>query len=174
MSGGPPRRTTPRAILLLALLSAGAATGADDETAVADAIALYGQQRFAEALQLFEPAARSGSAAAQYHLGLLYARGDGVSQDFARAARWFELAAEQDHAHSQFILGHMFARGEGVARDVIEAHVWFSTATANGWWKAREARERLVEAGMSPQQVAAAGKRYRERISRREVGPEAR
>lgn len=133
-----------------------------DETAVAEALVLYGQGRFMEAHRAFEPPAAAGIASAQYHLGLLYARGEGVTRDFALAAVWFTRAAEQDHGHAQFILGHMYTRGEGVARDLVQAHVWFTAAAANGWWKAREARERLVDDGMTPLEVAQAGTRYRE------------
>jgi uncharacterized protein len=125
-----------------------------DETAVAEALVFYEQGRFAEAHRAFEPPAAAGNASAQYHLGLLYARGEGVTRDFTEAAAWFTRAAEQDHSHAQFIVGHMRARGEGVPRDLVQAHVWFSAAAANGWWKAREARERLVDAGMTPQEVA--------------------
>jgi TPR repeat protein len=55
----------------------------------------------------------------------------------------------------------MYAKGDGVTVDRAQAHMWFTAAAANGWWKAREARERLVDAGMTPQEVTEAGKRYR-------------
>lgn len=147
------------------------AIGADsvDETAVAEALVHYQQGRYAEAARAFEPAALAGSAAAQYHLGLLHARGEGMSRDFVQAAAWFTRAALQDHGHSQFILGHMYARGEGVSRDLVQAHFWFSAATANGWWKAREARERLVEGGMTGQEVARASRQFREWQAEREA-----
>lgn len=157
-------------IVLACAGSIGRADVGSDETAVTEALVHYAQGHFAEAARGFEPAARQGNPAAQYHMGLLYARGEGVAQDYAIAASWFLQAAEQDHNHAQFILGHMYARGEGVVRDRVQAHVWFSAATANGWWKAREARERLVDEGMSPQEVAQAGKRYRAWRQTREVG----
>jgi TPR repeat protein len=159
-------------LLAVALAMPGApvhAADSVDETAVADALVLYGQGRFVEARRAFEPPATAGIASAQYHLGLLYARGEGVALDFTQAADWFTRAAEQDHGHAQFILGHMYARGEGLPRNLVQAHVWFSAAAANGWWKAREARERLVDDGMTPQEVAQAGKRYREWRAGREA-----
>lgn len=131
-----------------------------DERAVADGMSLYDRGRFDEARTLLAPAAEAGSAAAQYHLAMMAARGEGEPKDLAAAARWFMQAADQGHAHSQYILGHMFARGEGVERDVRRAHMWFSAAAASGWWKAREARERLVDAGMSPAEVAEASRLY--------------
>lgn len=162
-------RARATAFALAALLGlAGPARAADDESAVAEAIAHYDQGRYAEALAAFEPAAAGGSAAARFHLGLMHARGQGVAKDLAAAARWFEAAAEVDHHHAQFLVGQMYARGEGVARDPVRAHFWLTEAAANGWWKAREARERLVDGGMTPQEVAAAMKLHRDwKLARR-------
>ena len=98
----------------------------------------------------------------------MHARGEGTTPDLGAAARWFALAAEQDHAHSQFILGHMYARGDGVARDLVSAHMWFSAAVAAGWWKAREARERLVPE-MTPAEVARASAQLAARERRKEA-----
>ena len=138
------------------------------EREVAEGIADYDAGRHAQALERFLPAAEAGSTSAQYHLGLMYARGEGVERDLAAAARWFERAARAGHGHSQYILGHMNAKGEGIARDPVRAHMWYTAAAANGWWKAREAREKLVDAGMSPDQVAQAARLYRETFGRPE------
>ncbi|MEI7967544.1 MAG: tetratricopeptide repeat protein [Betaproteobacteria bacterium] len=149
------------AAIALALATGPAAPAPVDESAVADAISHYDRGRFDEARGLFVPAAEAGNATAQYHLGLMLARGEGSPRDLSGAAMWLERAARQRHNHAQFILGHMYARGDGVPRDLPRAHMWFTAAAANGWWKAREARERLVDAGMTPQEVAEAGKLYR-------------
>lgn len=163
-------RRIAAALPLLCLLATAQTLAAEvDESLVADAIADYAQGRFEQARPRFEAAATAGSAAAQYHLGLMYARGEGTARDFRQAAHWFGLAAEQDHAHSQFILGHMYARGDGVERDLVAAHVWFSAAAAAGWWKAREARERLVPE-MTPAEVARASTLFTERARRRDPG----
>lgn len=153
------RRLLAAAALAAASLSQAAAPV--DESVVADAISHYSQGRFDAALAQFLPAAEQGNLAAQYHLGLMHARGEGVAKNFTEAARWFGRAADGGHSHSQFILGHMYAKGDGVPVDRAQAHMWFTAAAANGWWKAREARERLVEAGMTPLEVSEAGKRYR-------------
>ncbi len=154
------------AISLLCLLNATPAFADLDESGVADAIADYTQGRFDLARRQFEVAANARSAAAQYHLELMHARGEGTAPDLVAAARWFSLAAEQDHAHSQFILGHMYARGDGVARDLVSAHLWFSAAVSAGWWKAREARERLVPE-MTPAEVARASMQFAARERRK-------
>ncbi len=43
----------------------------------------------------FAKAAEQGHKRAQNHLGLLYARGEGVEKDLAQAAHWYAKAAEQ-------------------------------------------------------------------------------
>lgn len=139
----------------------GATAESVDESRVADAISLYDARRFDEALAILQPAAEAGSGSAQYHLGLSLARGEGRPRNLAEAARWFERAASQGHGHSQYILGHMCATGDGVTVDRARAHMWFSAAAAGGWWKAREAREKLVDAGMSPAEITEAGRLLR-------------
>lgn len=148
-------RTTAAGVawLLLAAAPLGAAPTVVDESTVAEAVSHYDGGRHAQALALFLPAAEAGSLSAQYHLGLMHARGEGVPRDLSAAAGWFERAARGGHNHAQFILGHMYSRGDGVARDLPRAHMWFTAAAANGWWKAREAREKLVADSMTPEQI---------------------
>ena len=158
-----------RAALLL-LAACTTALAADDETAVAEALSHHAAGRFEQARALLEPAARGGSTAAHYHLGLMDARGEGAERDLTAAAGHLLAAAERDHAHSQFLLGNMYLRGDGLAVDLVQAHLWFSLAAANGWWKARELRERQVVERMTPAQVAEANRLYR---TRRPPRPEA-
>ena len=50
---------------------------------------------YATALKEWKPLAEQGNVDAQFNLGQMYLRGDGVSQDFKEAARWYTVAAEQ-------------------------------------------------------------------------------
>ncbi len=50
-----------------------------------DSRAAYQRGDYATAMALLRPLAESGHAAAQYGLGLMYVRGDGVPQDYAQA-----------------------------------------------------------------------------------------
>jgi TPR repeat protein len=143
---------------------------ADDQSRVAEGISLYDRGRFVEAAAMLGPEAEAGSTAAQFHLGLMHARGEGTPRDLAMAAIWMERAAEGGHNHAQYIAGHMHAKGDGVPRDRARAHMWFTAATENGWWKAREARERLVDEGMTPREVTEAGNLLRAWRARRSEG----
>ena len=83
-------------------------------------------------LETPETQAESGSAEAQFHLGLKYANGEGPAQDYEQAARWYLKAAEQDHVLAQFNLALMYAGGQGVSRNDSEAEIWFGKAAEHG------------------------------------------
>ena len=54
-------------------------------------------QDYTEALRLFRLSAAQKNAAAQYHLGLCYEKGQGVSQDHKEAVRLYRLAAAEEN-----------------------------------------------------------------------------
>ena len=60
--------------------------------------------------------AHGGEARAQYDLGLMYDKGQGVPQSDAEAMRWYERAAEQGEPRAQYNLGLMHLNGQGVPR----------------------------------------------------------
>ena len=105
--------------------------------------------------------AQQGNPAAQTHLGVLLATGEGVERDPATAVRWFRRAAEQGLAEAQTRLALMYAQGEGVARDEVEALAWFQVAARGGDEDA--ARNSQIAAGrVGPLGVRAAQKRSAE------------
>lgn len=81
-------------------------------------------------------AATAGNAAAQYEVGLRYARGGGVPQDYAQAAYWLELAANQDLAIAQYRLATLYEKGRGVSEDAAKARDWYERAAQAGNVKA--------------------------------------
>ena len=76
--------------------------------------------------------AMQGHADAQYYLGVMYDRGDGVAEDDAEAVKWYRKAAEQGYALAQFSLGVMYAEGEGVPENAAEAMKWYRKAAEQG------------------------------------------
>jgi TPR repeat protein len=71
------------------LTMAGAAVAGSFE----DGEAAYQRQDYATALQLWRPLADQGSAKAQYGLGGMYYKGQGVAQNHAEAMKWYRFAA---------------------------------------------------------------------------------
>ena len=53
---------------------------------------------------MFRLSAEQGYAQAQFNLGLMYDRGQGVSKDYTESIKWLKLAAEQKFEAAQFKL----------------------------------------------------------------------
>ena len=65
--------------------------------------------------------AEQGDVDAQFTLGVMYDRGEGVPQDDTEAVRWYRLAADQGHVTAQYNLGFMYDYGEGLPDDYVLA-----------------------------------------------------
>lgn len=115
-------------ITLIAILSAAVCAAAD----FAAGLKAYENGDYATALKEWQPLADSGSAAAQFNLGLLYYDGHGVPQNYSEAKRWFERAANQGYAKAQHNLGAMYGSGKGTNRDYVLAYKWLSICSAAG------------------------------------------
>ena len=53
----------------------------------------YNRGDYATALKEWTPLAEQGDVDAQYNLGLMYNKGQGVPQDYVRAHMWYNIAA---------------------------------------------------------------------------------
>ena len=87
-------------ILMMCLLTA-ASVWADYQAGV-DA---YERGDYKIALEEWQPLAEGGDPQAQFRLGQMYARGDGVPQDDEEAAKLYKKAAEHGDTIAQFVLG---------------------------------------------------------------------
>jgi len=81
---------------------------------------------------IWKPLAEQGDANAQFNLGVMYDKGEGVPQDYKEATKWYRLTAEQGDASAQTKLGYMYDHGQGVLQDNVVAHMWYNLAAANG------------------------------------------
>ena len=112
-------------------------------------------------MKWYREAAEQGYRAAEFNLGLMYARGSGVPQDYPEAVKWFSSAAEQGHPAAQLNLGIAYARGQGAVQDVVVALMWLSVASLGGNADASHLSEELATV-MTPDQIAEAKKRAQE------------
>lgn len=76
--------------------------------------------------------AQKGDVTAQFNLGVMYSRGDGVLKDSTEAVKWYRKAAEQGDADAQYSLGLAYRYGRGVPRDDSEAMKWYLRAAEQG------------------------------------------
>ena len=84
------------------------------------------------AFKLWLPLAEQGNASAQFNLGNMYRRGQGVKQDNFEAVKWYRKAAEQGNAKAQVLLGLAYLLGKGVQFNKSLAKEWFYKACDNG------------------------------------------
>lgn len=127
---------------LSALLAAKGSAGSAPRTFDEGMQALLGGN-YAEAYCLWRPLAERGYAEAQYHLGWLYANGNGLDVDIARALEYWSDAASQGHADAQFAVGLAYTTGEGMRKDLDEAVNWYLQAARQGHLDARDILLRL-------------------------------
>jgi uncharacterized protein len=133
-----------------------------------DGVAAYKRGDYATALRLWRPLADQGDATAQYNLGVMYGKGQGVPQDDAEAVKWYRKAADQGLAAAQYTLGVMYGKGQGVPQAYVQAYKWFTLAAAR--FPAAETESRnaasaardLAASKMTPAQIAEALRLARE------------
>lgn len=131
-----------------------------------DGLLSYHRGDHARAYEIWRPLAERGDPSAQYSLGLLYYRGEGVLPDLAAAAKWYRRAADQGDPDAQLNLGLMYARGQGVRQSDLEAYKWFTLAFRT--YDAGESREAAFRnrenlAGVMTQDQIAKAERLAER-----------
>lgn len=81
-----------------------------------------------DAARFLTQAAEKGQPVAQYRLGTMYERGQGVPADSARAAQWYEKSANQGNRKAM----HNLAVSYAGRRNMAEAARWFAKAAALG------------------------------------------
>ena len=126
-------KTKPLTFLLsltfLFLFSGSSVVFSDD---LQDATDAYKRQDYETAYQLNLLLADQGIAAAQYNLGVMVAKGEGITQDINLAINLFRLAAEQGFARAQYDLGVIYDKPHGVPQDYKKAVKWFRLAAEQG------------------------------------------
>jgi TPR repeat protein len=92
----------------------------------------YAADNFDEAFAWCQRAAHSSLAWAQYNLGLMYRKGEGVPQSNTEAAHWYRLAATQNFPEAQLKLADLYYTGQGVPLSYTQAAAWYRKAAEQG------------------------------------------
>jgi TPR repeat protein len=138
-------------LLLLLLAVAGSAglfdIGESDQHKLESGLEALEQMNYSGAFLHWKDLADKGNPEAQYHIGWLYANGNGVSVDVPVAMSWWKKAALQNHAPSAFSLGMLYMTGDGksVKKNVPEAIKWHMKAAENGSQDGREMMRQLYK-----------------------------
>ena len=76
--------------------------------------------------------ATQGSAVAQFEVGYLYEKGEGLARDYHQAAIWYRKAADQGYVRAFANLGQLYEKGLGVPADNAQAIAWYRKGAERG------------------------------------------
>ncbi len=97
-----------------------------------DGVVAYTMQDFNKAFPVFQSLAEtSDHAMAQYWLGMMYLKGQGVEQDYENAGKWFRKSAEHGVPQAQYKLGELYYQGNGLPKDYESAYIWYKVGASH-------------------------------------------
>ncbi len=102
---------------------------------------------------------------AQYYLGVMYMKGQGVEQDYEKAGEWFRKASEQGLAVAMYKLAKLYTKGEGVPKDLEFAYVWYSVAAVQEHEKSINILDK-ARAKLSDEELASANQLVAEYVEK--------
>ena len=108
----------------------------------------YSASDFAGAFEWCQRAADGELAWAQYNLGLMYQKGEGVAPSEAEAAHWYRLAASQALADAQQRLADLYYLGQSIPRNYSQAAHWYRRAAEQGSARAQFQLGHLYDVGL--------------------------
>lgn len=120
----------------------------------------YWQGYYRSAFNLLEPLAKSGHAAAQYYLGRMCARAEGMERDLGNAIRWWNASAGAGEPWSQVAMGSLYERGKVVPRDRGKALKWYLRAAHHGLPEAQLRVGYFYEFGLGTDRDVARARRW--------------
>lgn len=113
-------------MLTMFLISANAYAG------YAEGLAAYNKKDYESALKEWQKVADDGNVDAQNNIGVMYEKGQGLTQSDEQAIVWYTKAANQGSASSQFNLGIKYYKALGIPQDYKQAFFWFKKAAEQG------------------------------------------
>ncbi len=98
-----------------------------------DGMAAFEAREYQKALALWRRLAEQGDVVAQIHVGDMYAKSLGVTQDITEALIWFNKAIAQGSTEAEFRLGEIYESGQGNRPvDYEQAIKWYRKAAERG------------------------------------------
>ena len=95
---------------------------------LAEALVAYQAGAFDTAVALWKDEAQQGTTDAQYALGLVLLKGQGVRSNPKQSLQWFGIAAKAGNTTAMFNLGGMYWEGIGTTADPTMAVYWWTRA----------------------------------------------
>ncbi|MEM7071452.1 MAG: tetratricopeptide repeat protein, partial [Pseudomonadota bacterium] len=83
---------------------------------------------FKTAFDIWSALGEKGDVRAQYNLGVMYSKGEGVERDDLKSYDWHLRAARKNFALSQYVLAIIYQQGLGVKADIQKSVKWMRLA----------------------------------------------
>ena len=87
---------------------------------------------YSAALSILSSKADQGVSDAEFYLGLVYARGQGIGRDFTLARKWLQRAADKENMNAAYFLAKIYLRGYGIDADPVKAAALFERCAEDG------------------------------------------
>jgi TPR repeat protein len=143
-----------RAFFILAVFLPGICTGGwfgssnDSELRqLQSGLEAFESHEYKKAYDIWYEQAAWGNAEAKYHIGWMYANGNGFPVDVPQAILWWTAASDLGHADSQFAIGVNYMTGDGktIKRDTDKAIEWLKKAAENNQPEAQDMLRNLYK-----------------------------
>ena len=85
----------------------------------------YKVGKYKKAYEYFFDSAKKGNKEAQYYLGCMLLKGEGIEKNFIRAFKWLSIAAEQGHLKALNVIGVIYKNGTETHKNLDEARKFF-------------------------------------------------
>lgn len=92
----------------------------------------YWNGEFERAWNVLAPLGERNDCAAQYYLGRMRARGEGIDKDLMQALRWWNASAGRGERWAQVEIGSLYEHGRGIVQDSAKALKWYRRAADDG------------------------------------------
>ncbi len=102
---------------------------------------------------------------AQYYLGVMYMKGQGVEQDYEKAGEWFRKASKQGLPVAMYKLAGLYTKGNGVPKDLEFAYIWYSVAAVHEHEKSINMIEK-AKSNLSSEELASANQLVAEYVEK--------
>ncbi|MDQ6997238.1 MAG: hypothetical protein Q9M17_00820 [Mariprofundus sp.] len=104
----------------------------------------YYMKSYARALPLCQAAAQAENEQAQFVLGMMYAKGNGVQRDFQNASRWLKAASQQGHLAARYKLQRLENSLSEQARKKQISSLWKDHKPISAQQKNREKTAKIT------------------------------
>ena len=90
-----------------------------------DGVAAYRAGDHKKAFRLWKPFAERGKAGAQFNLGVMYYKGEGVLEDYVRAYAWLSIAeAQRDAGKRKWVVAKRMTPAQIAEAQKLSRELW--------------------------------------------------